>query len=64
VQDRSWRVRHVVAENFVALQQACGLDLARTELATMLVRLLKDQEKEVGGARVLLLGSPLITLLQ
>lgn len=45
--DRSWRVRHVVAERFRELQTACGLDLARTELSTMLVRLMRDQEKEV-----------------
>eukprot|EP00036_Acanthoecidae_sp_10tr_P010505 CAMPEP_0182924770 /NCGR_PEP_ID=MMETSP0105_2-20130417/7310_1 /TAXON_ID=81532 ORGANISM="Acanthoeca-like sp., Strain 10tr" /NCGR_SAMPLE_ID=MMETSP0105_2 /ASSEMBLY_ACC=CAM_ASM_000205 /LENGTH=586 /DNA_ID=CAMNT_0025062575 /DNA_START=40 /DNA_END=1800 /DNA_ORIENTATION=+ len=45
--DRSWRVRHVVAEKFRALQTACGLEISRSDLATMLVRLFRDQEKEV-----------------
>lgn len=45
--DRSWRVRYVVAESFPDFQDAMGPELARTELSPMLVRLLRDQEKEV-----------------
>lgn len=45
--DRSWRVRHAVAEKFAALQQALGADVARSELVPLFSRLLQDQEAEV-----------------
>lgn len=45
--DRSWKVRHVVAEIFEDLQSRLGADLTRTDLCPLLVRLLRDQEKEV-----------------
>lgn len=45
--DRSWKVRHVVAEIYEDLQSRLGPDLTRTDLCPLLVRLLRDQEKEV-----------------
>jgi len=50
--DRSWRVRFVVADQFDPLQVAMGGELSRAELSPMLVRLLRDQEKEVRMAAV------------
>jgi hypothetical protein len=45
--DRSWRVRAVIAEKFVALQSALPNDFVKLELVPMLVRLLQDPEAEV-----------------
>jgi serine/threonine-protein phosphatase 2A regulatory subunit A len=45
--DRSWRVRHAVAEKFGVLQDALGADLSRSELVPLYSRLLQDQEPEV-----------------
>ena len=46
-QDRSWRVRGVFADKFVAFQTAFGNDVTKLELVPMLVRLLQDPEAEV-----------------
>lgn len=51
--DRSWRVRHVVAEKFCEFQEALGADIARAELIPLYSRLLQDQEAEVRTQAVL-----------
>ncbi len=50
--DRSWRVRCVVAEKWAELQKSFGPDITRTDLVSMLVRLLQDQEPEVRSQTV------------
>lgn len=48
--DKSWRVRYMVADKFVALSKAVGQDMAREELLAAYVRLLRDSEAEVRTA--------------
>ena len=50
VQDKSWRVRYMVADNFVKLAEAAGEEIVRDELVGAFVHLLKDQEAEVRTA--------------
>jgi len=49
-QDKSWRVRYMVAEKMVDLQAAFGEDLTKQELVPMFAALLKDCEAEVKTA--------------
>lgn len=49
-QDKSWRVRYMVADKFVPLQEALGQDIAKVDLIPAFVKLLKDQEAEVRTA--------------
>ena len=50
VQDKSWRVRYMVANEFVALAEAVGQGIVREELVGAFVNLLKDNEAEVRTA--------------
>ena len=50
VQDKSWRVRYMVANEFVALAESVGEALVREELVNAFVSLLKDTEAEVRTA--------------
>ena len=49
-QDKSWRVRYMVAEKMVELQSALGEDLTLSQLVPMFAALLKDVEAEVKTA--------------
>ncbi|KAI8344676.1 armadillo-type protein [Chlamydoabsidia padenii] len=46
-QDRSWRVRSMVATHYADLCEAFGVTLSREELADLFVALIKDSEGEV-----------------
>lgn len=48
--DKSWRVRYVVAEKFVRLAQAVGKEIISEDLVSAFVHLLKDSEAEVRTA--------------
>jgi len=50
--DNSWRVRYVVADNFVELCDLLGLALTKERLLDMYVKLLRDSEAEVRAAAV------------
>lgn len=50
VQDKSWRVRYMVANEFVGLAEAVGEGIVREELVGAFVNLLKDNEAEVRTA--------------
>lgn len=50
VTDKSWRVRYMVANEFVALAESAGEEIVKDELVTAYVGLLKDQEAEVRTA--------------
>jgi serine/threonine-protein phosphatase 2A regulatory subunit A len=50
VQDKSWRVRYMVANEFVGLSEAVGQGIVREELVGAFVNLLKDNEAEVRTA--------------
>jgi serine/threonine-protein phosphatase 2A regulatory subunit A len=50
IDDKSWRVRYVIADKFVQLQEAVGTDLTKTELVSAFGSLLKDNEAEVRAA--------------
>ena len=43
-QDKSWRVRYMVAEQFTELAAAVGPEITRTDLIPAFVVLLKDPE--------------------
>lgn len=49
-EDKSWRVRFMVAEKFTELQEAVGEELSKTELVGHFCSLLKDVEAEVRAA--------------
>jgi len=49
-QDKSWRVRFMVADKFCDLSRALGVETAKTELVPAFVRLLRDTEAEVRTA--------------
>ncbi|CAG0921344.1 unnamed protein product [Notodromas monacha] len=49
-EDKSWRVRFMVAEKFTDLQEAVGEELSKTELVGHFCALLKDVEAEVRAA--------------
>jgi serine/threonine-protein phosphatase 2A regulatory subunit A len=46
-QDRSWRVRYMVATHFNELCEALGESITREEMVTLFVSLIKDSEGEV-----------------
>jgi serine/threonine-protein phosphatase 2A regulatory subunit A len=50
VADKSWRVRYMVANEFVALAESVGEAIVKEELVGAFVGLLKDQEAEVRTA--------------
>lgn len=47
VADKSWRVRYMVANEFVGLAESSGEAIVKEELVGAFVELLKDQEAEV-----------------
>ncbi len=50
IEDKSWRVRYVVADKFVELQDAVGADITKNDLVAAFGSLLKDNEAEVRAA--------------
>ena len=50
VADKSWRVRYMVANEFVSLAEAVGEGIVREELVGAFVGMLKDNEAEVRTA--------------
>lgn len=46
-QDRSWRVRYMVATHFNELCEALGESITREEMVALFVGLIKDSEGEV-----------------
>ena len=50
VGDKSWRVRYMVANEFVGLAEAVGEPIVKEELVGAFVGLLKDNEAEVRTA--------------
>lgn len=50
IDDKSWRVRYVVADKFVELQHAVGSEITKNELVSAFGNLLKDTEAEVRAA--------------
>lgn len=50
IDDKSWRVRYVVADKFVQLQEAVGTDITKNDLVSAFGSLLKDNEAEVRAA--------------
>lgn len=50
VTDKSWRVRYMVANEFVGIAESVGADIVRDELVNAFVGLLKDNEAEVRTA--------------
>jgi serine/threonine-protein phosphatase 2A regulatory subunit A len=50
VTDKSWRVRYMVANEFVGLAESAGEAIVKEELVGAFVGLLKDQEAEVRTA--------------
>ncbi|XP_060551873.1 serine/threonine-protein phosphatase 2A 65 kDa regulatory subunit A alpha isoform-like isoform X1 [Ruditapes philippinarum] len=49
-EDKSWRVRYMVADKFTELQKAVGPDITKAELVPAFQSLLKDCEAEVRAA--------------
>ena len=49
-QDKSWRVRYMVADKIVDLQKALGPELSKVDLVPAYFALLKDSEAEVKTA--------------
>jgi serine/threonine-protein phosphatase 2A regulatory subunit A len=49
-QDKSWRVRYMVADQFCRLAEALGAEITKMELVPAFIRLLKDTEAEVRTA--------------
>lgn len=49
-QDKSWRVRYMVADKIVDLQKAVGPDISKQDLVPSYAALLKDCEAEVKTA--------------
>ena len=47
IDDKSWRVRYMVAEKLTDIQSAIGEDMSLSELVPAYVNLLKDPEGEV-----------------
>ena len=50
IDDKSWRVRYVVADKFVELQESVGPEITKLELVSAFGSLLKDTEAEVRAA--------------
>merc|ERR1711994_879986 len=49
-EDKSWRVRYMVADKFTELQAAVGKEITKTDLVPAFQSLLKDCEAEVRAA--------------
>lgn len=49
-EDKSWRVRYMVADKFSDLQKAVGPDITKNDLVPAFQSLLKDCEAEVRAA--------------
>ena len=49
-EDKSWRVRYMVADKFTELQKAVGPEITKTDLVSAFSSLLKDVEAEVRAA--------------
>lgn len=49
-EDKSWRVRYMVAEKFTDMQTAVGLEITKNDLVPAFCSLLKDCEAEVRSA--------------
>nr|XP_045609370.1 serine/threonine-protein phosphatase 2A 65 kDa regulatory subunit A alpha isoform-like isoform X1 [Procambarus clarkii] len=49
-EDKSWRVRYMVADRFIDLQKAVGPEITKTDLVPAFQSLLKDVEAEVRAA--------------
>ncbi|CAF5176221.1 unnamed protein product, partial [Rotaria magnacalcarata] len=49
-EDKSWRVRYVVADKLVELQKAVGSEITKNDLVPAYCSLLKDPEAEVRAA--------------
>lgn len=49
-EDKSWRVRYMVADKFTDLQKAVGPEVTKTDLVPAFQSLLKDCEAEVRAA--------------
>lgn len=50
VDDKSWRVRYMVADKFIELQKAVGPAITKNDLMPAFQNLLKDCEAEVRAA--------------
>ena len=48
-EDKSWRVRYMVADSFIDLQSAVGPEITRNDLVPAYQSLLKDVEAEVSS---------------
>jgi len=48
-EDKSWRVRYMVADKFTELQTAVGKEITKTDLVPAFQSLLKDCEAEVAA---------------
>jgi hypothetical protein len=62
VTDKSWRVRYMVANEFVNLAESVGEAIVKEELVGAFVGLLKDQEAEVRTASASQVPGALLTL--
>jgi len=61
--DKSWRVRYMVADKFVELQKAVGPQITKVDLVPAFQNLLKDCEAEVRAAACgKIKGTPLTSL--
>ena len=60
IDDKSWRVRYMVAEKLTDIQSAIGEDMSLSELVPAYVNLLKDPEGEVRCAAAQRLQSMMI----
>merc|ERR1711928_313354 len=49
-EDKSWRVRYMVADKFTELQKAVGPEISKQDLVSAFQALLKDPEAEVRAA--------------
>lgn len=49
-EDKSWRVRYMVADKFTELQKAVGPEITKTDLVPAFQNLMKDCEAEVRAA--------------
>ena len=55
-EDKSWRVRYMVADSFIELQNAVGPEITRNDLVPAYQSLLKDVEAEVNICTLFLLS--------
>ncbi|CAJ0627017.1 5591_t:CDS:10 [Entrophospora sp. SA101] len=52
--DKSWRVRYMIAENFVKIAKAVGEEITQDDLVMAFVNLLKDNEAEFVDKQIIL----------